>query len=244
MRIKVDFVAEDEIPMGGVRKHDLQAFIYSLLMGTKYDSLHDRKGFKFFTFSNFFPGIDVKPNEEKSFIISSPDEEFIETLYEKLLPVERFYIGKKPLRIERVKKFRLKPTGRFITGSPVVVRSMTGRGFFTFHHENSLDYFIRAITENALEKYSAFTGEPFQLDGPLFRRMVPYVRKKGWIDVYVRVNIRGKYFDVPGSNWKLLEAKIRPENRDFYGFIMDAGIGSLNSLGFGFLNPLRRGKTG
>ncbi len=240
MRIKIDFVAEDSVPMGGIRKHDFQAFIYSLLMGTEYEKLHDGRGFKFFTFSNFFPGIDVKPGDKKSVVISSPDEKLIETLYEKLQPVERFYIGGKPLRIERAKKFRLRPTGRFITGSPVVVRSITGRGFFTFHHENSLDHFIRAITRNALEKYRAFTGDDFDLNGPIFTRMVPYLRKKGWVDVYVRVNIRGKYFDVPGSNWKLLEAKITPDNRDFYEFIMDAGIGILNSLGFGFLNPLKR----
>ncbi len=244
MRIKVDFVAEDGIPYGGTRKHDVQAFIYSLLMGTEYDRLHDGRGFKFFTFSNFFPGIDVRPGDRKSFVISSPDEGFIETLYEKLLPVERFYIGGKPLRIEAVKKFRLRPTGRFITGSPVVVRSITGRGFFTFHHENSLDHFIRAITENAVAKYTAFTGEPFQLDGPIFERMVPYVRKKGWIDVYVRVNIRGRYFDVPGSNWKLLQARITPDNRDFYAFLMDAGLGILNSLGFGFINPIKPGNRG
>ncbi len=238
MRIKIDFVAEGDIPQGGNRKHEIQAFIYSLLMGTEYDSLHDSKRFKFFTFSSFFPGVDVKEGDRKSLVISSPNEGFIETLYEKLLPVERFYIGGKPLRIEGVKKFKLRPTGGFITGSPVVVRSMTGRGFFTFHHENSLDHFIRSITENALVRYSAFTGEAFQLNGPIFQRMVPYVRKKGWIDVYVRVNIRGRYFDVPGSNWKLLEARITPDNRDFYAFLMDAGMGILNSLGFGFLNPV------
>ncbi|WP_297065841.1 CRISPR-associated endoribonuclease Cas6, partial [Thermococcus sp.] len=46
---------------------------------------------------------------------------------------------------------------------------------------------------------------------------------------------------VIGSNWELLEKeRIKPEERRFYRFIMDAGLGEKNSLGFGFLNPLRR----
>jgi len=68
--------------------------------------------------------------------------------------------------------------------------------------------------------------------------MVPRLRKKGWFDVYVRVNIRGRYFDVPGTNWEYLEIPRNGERR-LYSFLLDAGIGMLNSLGFGFVNPVR-----
>ena len=240
MRIKLDLESEESFPEWAFGKHAVQAMIYSHLDSTEYRKLHDSKAFKFFTFSDLYPSGHFRPGVRKSLIISSPDESFIETLYEKLLPDERLYLGNHSLRVISIKKFRLRPRKAFITGSPIVVGARPGMGrFFIFHHDGSLDYFIRSITENAVKKYSSFTGEYFQLDGPLFTRMVPRVRKGGWVDVYVRVNIRGRYFDVPGSTWKLLEAKITPDNRDFYAFIMDSGVGVLNSLGFGFINPIR-----
>ncbi|WP_010478222.1 CRISPR-associated endoribonuclease Cas6 [Thermococcus zilligii] len=240
MRIKLDLRSEESFPEWAFGKHAIQAMIYTHLDSTEYGKLHDSRGFKFFTFSDLYPSGHFRPGTVKSLIISSPDEGFIETLYEKLLPDERLYFGEHSLEVVSIKKFRLRPGRAFITGSPVVVAARPGAGrFFTFHHDGSLDYFISAITRNAVEKYSSFTGEYFGLDGPLFTRMVPRVRKDGWVDVYVRVNIRGRYFDVPGSTWKLLEAEVTPDNRDFYAFIMDAGVGILNSLGFGFINPIR-----
>ncbi|WP_371731543.1 CRISPR-associated endoribonuclease Cas6 [Thermococcus sp. MV11] len=240
MRIKLDLEPEESFPFYAVGKHTVQAMIYTHLNGTDYSYLHDRKGFKFFTFSDIYPSGPFEPGKRKSLIISSPDEGLIETLYEKLLPDEKLYLGRHALRIVSLKKFRLKPRKAFITGSPVVLSAPGDGRFFTFHHHNSLAYFVERLTELAVRKYEAFTGESFELDGPLFTRMIPRVRRKGWLDIYVRVNIRGRYFDVPGTTWEYLEAPLNESNRDFYAFTMDAGIGELNSLGFGFLNPLRK----
>ncbi|KUH33945.1 CRISPR-associated protein Cas6 [Thermococcus celericrescens] len=239
MRIKLDLEPDESFPFYAVGKHAVQAMIYTHLSGTEYESLHDRRGFKFFTFSDIFPSGRFQPGERKSLIISSPDGGFIETLYERLLPNEKIYLGRHALNVVSIKKFSLRPGKAFITGSPVVL-SAPGRGrFFTFHHHRSLPYFIEKLTENAIKKYEAFTGESLTLDSPIFTAMVPRLRKKGWFDIYVRVNIRGRYFDVPGTTWEYLEAPINLDNREFYSFLMDAGIGELNSLGFGFINPLR-----
>lgn len=35
--------------------HKLQGFVYGLIEGTPYMKLHDRRGYKFFCFSNIFP---------------------------------------------------------------------------------------------------------------------------------------------------------------------------------------------
>lgn len=51
---------------------------------------------------------------------------------------------------------------------------------------------------------------------------------------------KGREFLVVGTTWKLLEKiKIRKEERKFYKFIMDCGLGEKNSLGFGFINPIK-----
>jgi CRISPR-associated endoribonuclease Cas6 len=236
MRIKLELNSDERFPEWSIGKHAIQAMIYTHLNGTPYEDLPRRKGFKFFCFSDLFPSGPFGP-EKKTLLISSPDDAFIETLYEKLLPNERLYLGKHALNVLSIRKFRLKPKRAFITGSPVVLRDPDNGRFFTFHHHGSLNHFVERITENAVAKYRAFTGEDFRLEGPLFTKLVPRIRKKGWMDVYVRVNIRGRRFDVPGTTWEHLEAPVNESNREFYSFVMDAGIGELNSLGFGFLNP-------
>ncbi|NJE31231.1 CRISPR-associated endoribonuclease Cas6 [Thermococcus sp. 18S1] len=242
MRLLLTFRPLEDAHRDAVTKHTVQGLIYSHLWGTEYWRRHDEARFKFFTFSDIFPPGDFRAGEEKSLLISSPDGNFIEILHERLGEKEGLYLGGLKVELVRLKKFSLRPNGKFVTGSPVVVRSMNleRRGFFSFYHEKSLNHFITRITENALKKYRVFTGEEFELDGPIFDRIVPRVRKDGRIDVYTRVRMHGASFLIPGSTWKLLEKRITPTNRDFYAFLMDAGMGELNSLGFGFLNPIKK----
>lgn len=54
--------------------HKLQGFIYNLLRDTQYCSLHDKKRYKFFSFSNIFPPNDSKTGDVKQLLISSPDK--------------------------------------------------------------------------------------------------------------------------------------------------------------------------
>ena len=43
-----------------------------------------------------------------------------------------------------------------------------------------------------------------------------------------------------GSVWYLLEKfEISEEMRRFYWFLMECGLGEKNSMGFGFVNPVR-----
>jgi CRISPR-associated endoribonuclease Cas6 len=54
-----------------------QGFIYNLLRGSIYEQIHDVQGSKFFSFSNIFPHADLKQGDIRTFIISSPDDEFV-----------------------------------------------------------------------------------------------------------------------------------------------------------------------
>ena len=242
MRLMLTFRPQEEFPKSEINRHMVRAMIYSLLIGTPYEEVHDRRTFKFFCFSDIFPVGDFSPEEEKHLIISSPDEAFIETLHDRILNVNGLHLRTHMLDVVSVKVFRLRPGKTFITGSPVVVRTLEG-GYFTFLHRGDFEYFLRRLTLNAVHKYEAFTGERFELDGPLFTRMVPRVRKNGFVDIFERVRIKDRTFTIAGSAWKLLEVPLNESNREFYSFIMEAGIGELNSMGYGFLNPLKRQKN-
>jgi|SRR5690348_15490905 len=59
--------------------HHIQGLIYRLLSGSKYDN-HDKQGYKFFCFSNIFPFNDLRKNDQRNLIISSPNGELISYL--------------------------------------------------------------------------------------------------------------------------------------------------------------------
>ncbi|AMM54166.1 CRISPR-associated endoribonuclease Cas6 [Pyrococcus kukulkanii] len=237
MRLKVSF-----LPLNGMtgfreNKHAVQGFIYAMLKDSEYGLRHDEKRFKFFTFSDIF-------KDSRGFytlLISSPDKGFINTLYGNLKDRETIYIGKDEFRLVEVKKFRLKLRRAFQTGSPVVIyRDSRKNEYFKLHEHRDLKFFLSRLKENAERKFNAFYNDDFHLEGPIFDRLIPKLRRNGKLDVYVKVVKNGIPFPVIGSNWELLEKeRIKPEERKFYEFIMDCGLGEKNSLGFGFLNPIR-----
>jgi CRISPR-associated endoribonuclease Cas6 len=63
--------------------HDLQGLIYNILRGSEYDN-HNEKGYKFFTFSNIFPFSDLRKNDLRTLLISSPNGDFISYVKEQL----------------------------------------------------------------------------------------------------------------------------------------------------------------
>jgi len=236
MRLKLTF--ESKNGFSRPNKHAVQGFIYNMLKGTPYGERHDEPRFKFFTFSDFFMDREGSVN----LLISSPDGEFIKALAEKLNEREKVYIGKNELKIAGFKRFRLPLREAFQTGSPVVLyRNADKNEYFKLHAHRDLHFFLQRLKENAEKKYIAFYGEEFHLEGPLFDRVIPKMRRNGKLDVYIKVVKNGTPFPVIGSNWELLERTKIPRNeRRFYRFLMDAGLGEKNSLGFGFLNPIRR----
>jgi len=236
MRLKLTF--ETENGFSRPNKHAVQGFIYNMLKGTPYGERHDEPRFKFFTFSDFFTDREGRIN----LLISSPDADFIRALAEKLNERETVHIGKNELKIAEVKRFRLPLREAFQTGSPVVLyKNALRKEYFKLHAHRDLRFFLERLKENAEKKYLAFYGEEFHLEGPLFDRVIPKLRRNGKLDVYVKVVKNGRPFPVIGSNWELLErTRIPRGERRLYRFIMDAGLGEKNSLGFGFLNPIRR----
>ncbi len=234
MRLKLKFYCKSpELPYN-FNKYDIQGMIYSCLFDGGLD-IHQSNNFRFFTFSDIFPDNNLEKDKLYNIIISSADDNIISTLYDILSKNNFFYLYKNRFEIVDLKKFDLKLSKKFITGSPIVIYFDNKKNdYFSLKTENSISFFIRRIKENALKRYNVFTGENITFYHPLFDRY------KFHKEVSVVLYKMGVKFNVIGTMWYSLELnKINYNELKFYKFLMDTGIGEKSSLGFGFINPVR-----
>ncbi|MEM0492538.1 MAG: CRISPR-associated endoribonuclease Cas6 [Candidatus Thermoplasmatota archaeon] len=219
-----------------MNKHAIQGMIYSLLKNTELREYHDSFRFKFFTFSDIFPVGDFQKNVSKNLLVASPNEQFIETLWESLKTRDTIRLKGNDFTIADVKRIHLNMKNRFISGSPIVLyKDNRTNEYYSFERDGNLDFFLERLKENAVKKYNAFYGENFSLNEHIFDRLI---FKK---EVVVKDYKEGKDFIFIGSVWSVLEKfDINKENRKFYQFVMDCGLGEKNSLGFGFVNPIKK----
>ena len=231
MRVLLKLRAEKFLPGYKVNKHTVQGAIYSLLDDTDFSDLHSKNGFKYFTFSDIFPPGDFYPKKEKTLIISSPNAEFIRTVRNKIERTKYVYLSDVPFHVSEVKSFSIRPTGKFITGSPVVLQVNNEESlYFSFERGGKMRFFMDRIKDNAIKKYNSFYEENLYFEDDIF----DLLQFKKEVSVVVKKD--DKSFVVIGSMWSLLQKNIPKELRKFYEFITDCGIGEKNSLGFGFLN--------
>jgi len=232
MRLIIKFTPEENFAYDSINKYTIQGFIYSLLQNTAFSNYHDLKGFKYFNFSNIFPVSDFKQGETKNLIISSPKQGFIRAISETIKEKDYFYLGKSKMKIETIKIFKPRLTRRFITSTPIVLfENSRENKYYSMKKTNDFSFFMERIKENALKKYNAFQNDEYYFEGNLFDRF-EYDR-----EVAVRVKKADNLFLVIGTLWKNLE-KFNMDDKRFYNFLMDTGIGEKNSLGFGMLNPV------
>jgi len=212
-----------------INNYTLQGFIYSLLKDSKYGHYHNSWGFKYFCFSNIFPVSDFITDEIKNLIISSPNPGIIREI-EKQLKKSKYYIGKYPIEIDSVKVFKPRLKRSFITSTPIVLFKNNRKNiYYSLKKAHDFQFFLDRLKENALKKYNSFYNEKYYFDGNIFDKF-EFNR-----EVAVKIKKRGKMFIVIGTLWNNLE-KFNMENKKFYRFILDCGLGEKNSLGFGMLN--------
>ena len=235
MRLLLTFSPTSEFSYDCIDKHTIQGLIYSLLGDSEYGAYHDLKRFKFFTFSDIFPIGDFTIAENKNLLISSPDPRFIRSIEDGLKGRDTLKLGNYSVWIKGYRIINLGLMNRFISASPIVLyKDNKSNLYFSFERDKNLDFFLERLKENAIKKYNAFYSTDFTLKENIFDRLK--FRK----EVAVKLRKKNEEFIIIGSVWKLLEKfKISGENRKFYRFIMDSGLGEKNSLGFGFINPMR-----
>lgn len=165
-------------------------------------------------------------------IISSPKPGFIRTLASSLETKNHFYLGK--LRLKRVSSKPFKPTlkRRFITSTPIVLYDDNRKNhYYSLKNTNDFSFFMERLKDNSLKKYNAYYDLDYYFDGNLFDSF--HYDK----EVAVRVKKADNMFIIIGTLWKNLE-KFNMDDKRFYRFLMDCGLGEKNSLGFGMINSV------
>lgn len=232
MRLMIKFEPKEHIEYSSIDKYVIQGFIYSILKNdSHFAQLHNTVGFKFFNFSNIFPVSDFEKNSLKKLIISSPNNDLIHCIYNNLKFKDSFKLKNYPMEILKVMILKNNKCNNFISSTPIVLfEDNKNNQYFSFKKDADFNFFFDRLKDNAVKKYNAFYGEDFTLDSDLFTTF-EFGR-----EVSVRIKKGENQFVIIGSLWKNLEFILTKENKDFYKFIFEYGLGEKNSLGFGFLN--------
>lgn len=230
--------------------HKLQGFLYGLLRDTAYRDLHNKRGYKFFSFSNIFSSSDMRAGDIRHFLISSPDPRLIHVFEEQLGKSTQMNVGEMSFKIKNicVLKPRIQRSCILATGTPIVVRipkvNYAKYGikppkdypYVYWRKQYPFDAFIKQLEDNLFKKYNMFHGASIE-PSPLFEQ---FVFKK---QVCNHVVIKGREIKVFGSLWRFIFNHISGNKKRIIQFGLDAGLGELNSLGFGFVNVVEDEKN-
>lgn len=230
--------------------HKLQGFIYNLLKDTSYSILHEKKGYKFFCFSNIFPIGDTKVNDKRNIIISSPDKFFIKFLEDKLNNMKNkektIKIGNMLFSIDDVSlvNIKIRKSLNLISATPIIIRipeknyekyeipkKFRKKRFVYWRPSYSFEAFVKQLEENLFKKYNEFHKTNLE-KFPIFEQ---FKYKKLVIS---HVVIRGKEYKFVGSIWEFIFSYLNDEQKKILEFAIDCGFGERNSLGFGFMNVI------
>lgn len=227
---------------------DVQGLIYSLLRESAYDS-HDKQGYKFFTFSNIFPFSNIRKNDRRNLIISSPNNDFVSYVKEQLEYFQDIRIGQMRFKVDRCNKLDIKlprdDSFGLITGTPIITRihqyryeevdasDLVGKYKSIYWRRNHpVDLFINQLEDNLVKKYNEYHHrvddcEP-QEKSPLFYNY-KFLKQ---IATMISTGPNSQKATVIGTNWLFMLNGASELAR----FALDTGLGELNSLGFGFMN--------
>ena len=231
MRLKLELTPESSFLYTEIQPYFVLGFIMNLTKESEFQIDHDEPKFRYFCFSEIFPPTDFKPKKTKYLLISSPNEIFIKFLYSRLKKLEKIKLGQYEFDLNTSKPFNLKFKKRWISGSPIVLQ--VERNIYWSKKYHSFDLFLKRLKENAIKKYNSFYNETLTFEGDIFDL---FVLKK---QVAIHLRKERREARIIGTKW-VFEKKTYPrELRKFYKFIFDCGLGEKNSMGFGFVNPIK-----
>jgi CRISPR-associated endoribonuclease Cas6 len=229
----------------------LQGFIYNCLRDTEYSILHDKKGYKFFCFSNIFPIGNIKSNEKRNLIISSPDRFFIKILEDKIKELSEkngvINIGEYQFSIEEISKINVKLNRncKLISATPIIIKiheknyekykipeEFRKKRYVYWRPQYSFEAFVDQLEKNLIKKYNEFYKTDFRIERifEMFRFI------KSTVNNVIIENIEQK---MVGSIWEFQFSYLNSKQKKILEFGIDCGFGERNSLGFGFMNVVR-----
>ncbi len=229
MRILVNFEAQQSFPYSAINSYQISSLIWNILRDTEYSDMHNTGGFKFFSFSNVFPiGDVISEGQTLSFIISSPDRKFISCLKKNFF--ELFWLGNLSFKVSKISKFSPSLNIHWKTASPVTLYKDNKRNLYVNLNKGDLLLFFKRLKENSLKKFKAFFG--YSLEDISFFDAFKFKKQ-----VSIQLSKKDSSFIILGSHWEfILPNYLTKEERKFFSFLHESGLGEKNSWGFGFVN--------
>jgi|GEM_PF-1266078 len=264
MRLLIKFDISGNRDSFSYKQNHLQGLVYNLIRLAGYSELHRlRQGLpRFFNFSELF---FTKGAGDLALIICSPVRGVMLSLKRVVEAKGSVYIGDRVLDVKGLKVFdvKIKEPIYIRTETPVIVRIRSDRykdygispdlkaPYFYWRpgkYCSVLEPFVVQLEANIYRKYRLFRA---MVDRERFKEVDVSVSEAGRVrekPIFMRFRYI-KTVDVPyyrgdrkisriGTIW---EFELNPKlDRDFLRFIIDTGIGELNSQGYGFVNLIER----
>lgn len=241
MRCLVELRADKNQTYTSAYHIKLQGLLYRILADAGYEFVHEERPFKFVVFSNIFPPTDMDEGDRRTWIVASPHEHLVTKFSETIADYDAISVGEQRFTVEYTTEFQITPEEHATveTGTPIVVRIPAQRCeqygidaeyddvYWRFEHPR--EAFREEIERNLATKYRRYYDrEP--PERPYFTDLTP---KK---EVAVPLHYEDSVVQTIGTTWELeYDCRTRSEHR-LMGLAYSAGLGELNTTGFGFIN--------
>jgi CRISPR-associated endoribonuclease Cas6 len=208
--------------------------------GSSHDTIHNIEKTKNFAYSNIFPLSDFKSNESKKLIISSPDNEIINSMCDALdkLITQPIKIGINYFVVENYDliKMSLNRNNAIETATPIILRlNDEYNNEFWQPKKHKAELFLSQLESNINKKYRKYSNRSeFKFD---VRKAFDKVEFKRTVVVHVKK--KNKEFTLLGSTWRFeIPSDIEKGNLFVLNHSFDLGFGEMASMGLGFMNKV------
>ena len=223
----------------------MKSFIYNKLKNSKFELDKSNSNFRGFVFSNIY-SINNKKLDQDGFYkiaISSVYPELIMFLLNNINIGDNINLGEASFEIKDILIFRDNIEENIILETPSLISvRTTGDKDKYVDYEKNPQKFLEILKRNLIKKYNYFNKENIVLDFDLFKnikieKVIPKNRNNSFMCVEIEdfEDKKKRKIFVYGNRLRFIINKIDELQKNILQVGYDAGFGSLNSYGFGYL---------
>ena len=202
---------------------------FSMAQNQILKALHERKGYKFYNFGNFYPTEKekvYKKGNSYQFRLRSPDEAFVDNLSKTL----RQNIDNPNFLTVEVTKRAVKQffVSELYSATPVVVTADKGV-FWTMERDGDILKLQRLLHDNLEKKYFDFYGEKLKVE----QNFVQLLEIKNRVPQSIWASKNKKSFKFFGNKFRIVPNEDEVSQKLAF-LALGCGLGEKNSFGGGF----------
>ncbi len=202
---------------------------FSMAQNQILKTLHERKGYKFYNFGNFYPTEKekvYKKGNSYQFRLRSPDEAFVDNLSKTL----RQNIDNPNFLTVEVTKRAVKQffVSELYSATPVVVTADKGV-FWTMERDGDILKLQRLLHDNLEKKYFDFYREKLKVE----QNFVQLLEIKNSVPQSIWASKNGKSFKFFGNKFRIVPNEDEVSQKLAF-MALGSGLGEKNSFGGGF----------